>query len=147
MKHNKITDRTIFRLDFTLTASVSPEGKAKRVTKRGILSDMKRLKEKKFELVSCPYSNWSDTDVVKVGDKWRIEFMFDCEHTDLQEAELLMRAYYVVFAQGIGMLNGTGFLKNEYDFNRSDFEMVRIDIGYLQSDSKTIFFPEKTNHE
>jgi hypothetical protein len=143
---NKITDRTIFRLDFTLTATVSPSKKAKRVTKRGILSDMKRLRETKFEPLSCPYANWFDTSVSKAGNKWCIEFMFDCEHTDKAQAEILMQAYYVVFSQGIGMLNGTGFFKNEYDFTRGDFEMIRIDMGYLQSDSSTIYFPN-TNHE
>ena len=141
---DKITDRTIYRLDFVLTASVTPDSYGKRVTAKNIVADLEKLRDSKFEPLDCPYANLASISVKKSKQegKWDIEMQIDCEHTSMEGAESMLQAYYMVFSTGIGMLNDTGFFQYIYTFNRDDFEKIIIEVGYLQSDSKTIFFPK-----
>jgi hypothetical protein len=142
----KITDRQIFRMDFILHATVCPNSGKKRVTKKSIIEDLNKLKEAKFKPIDVPYANWNNFEIKKTdkSNGWLISFTFDNEDTSQEHIERLSAAYFFVLTQGINMLNDTGFFTNRYDFSIDDFELVTIEVGYLQSDGKTICFQ---NHE
>lgn len=143
----KITDRQIFRMDFVLNATISPNSGRKRVTKKSIIQDLNKLKETKFKQIDVPYANWTSFDIEKTDNEngWFISFTFDNEDTSQEHIERLSAAYFFVLTQGINILNDTGFFINHYEFSIDDFELITINIGYLQSDGKTICF--ETTHE
>jgi hypothetical protein len=130
-------------MDFVLHATVSANSSKKRVTKKSIIEDLNKLKDAKFRQVDVPYANWNNFDIEKVeGERnnWLISFTFDNEDTSQEHIERLSAAYFFVLTQGVNILNDTGFFKNHYEFSIDDFELITIEIGYLQSDGKTICF-------